>query len=671
MITARMSRIVLFCCSGLLLLAACSDDDTGAQDDGGVVKADGGGDMGSPDLTPDASVKVTLKVKVVAMDGQTWAGRLLADPTTEKALAGATVAATLPGGAQVEKTAGADGNVTFPGVDWSLHGSASITAYAKGYTMRTVVGLTSASGYQTLTLYRHVQPTTVAVSGTLKNLDSKANVLGVGATTSVDPKYGATGAYTLMATAGKPFTLYATQEYDKSSATSRLWDTTLLGAARVEHKGSTGAITQDIDFTKDKVALTAVKGTLALPTTAGNVATGSLPYWYIRQKGTGAVIGFTEKTTQSGGKFAFEGQYIKLASGTPVVTTYIARVGNDGSGSIIQADGYPQEGATVSGFLHMPLITTPKDTSKAITRTDSLSWTNPEPSATPRIYIMHSTQTRYAWIIDLPPKATYISLFTVAFPSTATATDVFGTSDAVKARVHLCGTWNKTLHRCDKYSLSTQFLLTAGFPAKVDMTVKMYDPVAKKQLEGMKFCVKEDSSIPCVTTTASGVVTLKDVPNTKDVTIVGSKAGYMTAVYPRSSHTYTGFSSDAIPTSMAAALATAMKISSLDLSSKGLLSVAASSSASVAKGATVSITPAAGTKVIYKKGSLPDPSLTGMEGNTGAFVGNLPPSTYLVSVKDKAGKDCLLTLGHNDQNLNVARLVIKAGENPHLYFHCL
>lgn len=160
----------------LLVATACSPSDpllvpcpvlTGA---GG---AGSGGAGGSGLNGPD-----TLVVDVVTTG--------LDDFVDQQPAAGAVVALDLPGGdgRRIEQTVGADGRVAFAGLDWTLPGSAAVTAYLPGYLPQTFAGLTGDSaavlaeldGTDVLTVpLRPVDPEMVILSGLATSMLDPSN----------------------------------------------------------------------------------------------------------------------------------------------------------------------------------------------------------------------------------------------------------------------------------------------------------------------------------------------------------------------------------------------------------------------------------------------------------------------------------------------------------------
>ncbi|HUT78715.1 MAG TPA: hypothetical protein VM285_13555, partial [Polyangia bacterium] len=148
------------------LLAGCGDDDK-AKDDGGPDGGDG--------------ESLSFVVMEWSLDEDTWVP-----------LEGATVAFDAPGGERTEAVSGADGTVTFEGIDWSL-GTAAATAHAEGYVLASVVDvepsvvgqLFSVDGAVALLVNElTTAPETVSVSGTATGLldtahDLVVNVVGV------------------------------------------------------------------------------------------------------------------------------------------------------------------------------------------------------------------------------------------------------------------------------------------------------------------------------------------------------------------------------------------------------------------------------------------------------------------------------------------------------------
>jgi len=136
-------------------------------------------------------------------------------------LGGATVAFDPPGAGRVEQVTGADGKVTFTGIDWSK-GKAAATAFLDGYALWSGVNLdearlakaTRVDDAVALPLFAAAAPETVTVKGTLTGLMDAAhsvfvNVVNTNAGTEwIGPS---AGTFTVSVPKGAPFMLQAAE----------------------------------------------------------------------------------------------------------------------------------------------------------------------------------------------------------------------------------------------------------------------------------------------------------------------------------------------------------------------------------------------------------------------------------------------------------------------------
>ena len=378
-------RLLLVVIVVLLAPLACSSEsgsaDAGRHDLLAV-------DAPLPDLVPDGPTLGPLSIRVVLVDGVLAGyprGWEVEDASAGTPGAGATVAVDLPGGQRVEKTADADGKVELEDVEWS-RGSAAVTAHVAGYQLVTHFGIRQADGPQTLYLVRPAPPQTVKLTIGVKNMDPDAKYLGAAASIHSWSCEGAAGAKALDVEQGKPFTVLGLQATWPPLMLTRELLMQHVGWAKLEQPALTQAASVELDFAS-KLTPTQVKGTIVLQST-GLVQTASRPRYWIRQRGSGLVLGIATKTTlTSGSQFAFEGEHVQVGSAEGVYTTYYAEVGNNWLGSYVSVDGYPKEGATVQvSFLPLPELQAPTDKSTPMKWSSAIRW-KAEPDAVPVLQI--------------------------------------------------------------------------------------------------------------------------------------------------------------------------------------------------------------------------------------------------------------------------------------------
>lgn len=106
---------------------------------GTLVSACGEGDSGATAVSPEAGAVGTGTLRVLVVDPPR-----LGPFKNRPPVANALVVIAKPGGAQEEATTGADGKVTFTGIDWAS-GTASVVAYADGRALSGVSDVSPAT----------------------------------------------------------------------------------------------------------------------------------------------------------------------------------------------------------------------------------------------------------------------------------------------------------------------------------------------------------------------------------------------------------------------------------------------------------------------------------------------------------------------------------------------
>lgn len=190
-----------------LLNSACGGDDK-ADGSGGSSATGGAAGSGGSAGTGGTGDSITF----VVLDGSVCS-KLGEAPK----LAGATVAFDAPGGTRTELASGADGKVTFQGIDWSK-GNATVTAYLEHYSLWSAVDFDSNAlalaplpdGAVPLHLIRSTPPMMVTVSGTATGLKDAAHSYVVNVVhTSSGSEWGgvSSGTFKVSVPTGQPFTL--------------------------------------------------------------------------------------------------------------------------------------------------------------------------------------------------------------------------------------------------------------------------------------------------------------------------------------------------------------------------------------------------------------------------------------------------------------------------------
>ncbi|RLB56972.1 MAG: hypothetical protein DRI90_18310 [Deltaproteobacteria bacterium] len=266
------SCLAIAALSGAVALAgvACGDDGDGATGGSGGTGAIGGsGGEGGVGGFGGTGATVTF----VVMD------HTRSDATRFE---GAIVAFDAPNGQRTEKATGADGTVTFDGIDWS-QGSAAATVHVAGHTIRSWVNLDEAGVEQAykiddalpLLVYDMTPPTapaTVTVSGTATGLLDTGHTMVVNVTnrlTGTEWRSIGTGTFTVTAPSGEPFTLQGMEVEDQLLPSGQGYDMTIH---RVMHQ-SFDAVTDNqtgvvLDFATNEVSTQTADTFIATPSRA-------------------------------------------------------------------------------------------------------------------------------------------------------------------------------------------------------------------------------------------------------------------------------------------------------------------------------------------------------------------------------------------------------------------
>lgn len=454
----------------LLLVFGCSDD-SGPKPDMAVSDQaipDGGADVVAPDQGPPPG---PLTVTVLKADGM-WKNDFTTQPAD-----GVTVAADLPGGDREEQTTGADGKVTFAKVEWA-RGTAAITAYAKGYRLTSVIGLTSADGDQTLYL-APLRPSveTVEISGTAKNPDPGGDYLVVCAVGAVEAFQGPkTLSYNIPVPKDQATTLLGIQAKDLKPTDLRLFPLGAVAWTKLDVPASSTDTTVDLDFA-NKETPTAFSTTFELPTAPDSlVGTASRPEVYVNSY-DGLLLGIPRQSTKlSTTKFTVDAEYVKLAPEADVLTRYFVFVGANGHGSFIIEQGYPKDGATVKDFLEVPTLVYPPSTTATAPYYDRIEIENPDPTAEPVAVIVDESEGQIFWMLRGAKGMT--SLTFPPLPTTASAADVFGASK-LYAQPGMVADWDTTRLMYKRFSNGPWFPVDPT-PPTASCVDKTYDGHAYK-----------------------------------------------------------------------------------------------------------------------------------------------------------------------------------------------
>jgi hypothetical protein len=215
--------------------------------------------------------------------------------------------------------------------------------------------------------------------------------------------------------------------------------------------------------------------------------------------------------------------------------------------------------------------------------------------------------------------------------------------------------------------------LAADAPTKRTVQFSFLDfTLGGSFVEGVKVCIKEDSSIACDTTVGTGLGSNAKVtiPTGKDLTVVATKTGYITwNIRIGKNDTGTEYGLYGFPTSIESTLTTDVG-KTVDLS-KAILIVSARKGKSIALGATVTVTPASGTGPVYSGNQgWPDSSLSSVQGFGWAWYVNQDEDTYSVTAKDQSGTACDVAGGWQGTDKTTASIKLSGATISSLGFSC-
>jgi len=389
--------------SGALVLAGCGDSETAGIGGAGGAGSAGGSTVGGTGGTGGANT-ASFSVTVYKMGPYDWAN---SNPTP---MAGATVAADFPGGERVEGTSGADGQVTFEGVDWSL-GTATVTAFVHGYRPVTWVGLTEEDDGQEYYLSKVWTGGWAQVEGTASNADPQSTTLTVTPTVPGTSHQSGSFKFGLRVAPDVPFSVVALQwAFGPTPESNRELSQDFFGWAHVELAAAKTypATTVDIDLA-DKLTPVEVDGTFVLPSDPTSVLrTEAWAYYQVMTRDTAAALGWPTRTylAPGGDAFTFVGQHVVVPNAGDVITAYSLNF--DGGISLIFKDGYPEDGAIIDGFMAPPtIITVPPPGADPASRT--IEWSTSEQDVDFASIIILSNDDP-VWTIHVKPDLTTIEV---------------------------------------------------------------------------------------------------------------------------------------------------------------------------------------------------------------------------------------------------------------------
>jgi len=243
--------IAISLCLMASLWLGCGDDDGGNNNNN---NNDNTAQDGGVDAAPDAATGDSLTIVFWARSNE---------DATSVIAEGAFVAFDPPGGERQEATVGADGRLTFHGIDWTA-GDANVTAFLFGYVIKSVVGLNptwieelgATPSELDLTLEPPAPadpPWMVQVSGTATGLVDPAHdyIVHVFGDLLATDEWGGPGSqpWSINVPTGVSFIIQALEQEYTELANGRGYERPIYRVMHMEHGPVTGYTTGvELDF---------------------------------------------------------------------------------------------------------------------------------------------------------------------------------------------------------------------------------------------------------------------------------------------------------------------------------------------------------------------------------------------------------------------------------------
>ncbi len=325
-------------------------------------------DSTTEDVVPDAP-KPDLVLSVLDRS-------LLPNPSGEWApVEGATVAVDLPSGSRIELVSDSEGNVTVPSP--GLEDDAiTFVAHKQGYAVWSwETTVEEATRYPWLLLYALTDPELVTVSGTAIGMENLNHQLMVNSTTYFDKSQKPGPSFDVDVPPARPFALLGLEFAVCASACLRCICQTFAHWTRMDHDAIDADTTVDLDFATT-LEPKQTTGTIVLPDDPeSRMYTTAYPYVIVNSFEGAIQHGFSLSVAPSedNASFSYLAEHVVWDGASDVTTRYylIDTVGY--ARSYLDVAGYPQEGATVSGFLDVPSFSSPPGLSMGLL--DPFVWT--------------------------------------------------------------------------------------------------------------------------------------------------------------------------------------------------------------------------------------------------------------------------------------------------------
>jgi hypothetical protein len=205
-------------------------------------------------------------------------------------------------------------------------------------------------------------------------------------------------------------------------------------------------------------------------------------------------------------------------------------------------------------------------------------------------------------------------------------------------------------------------------PATIGITQHLQDFVTGEPVEGVECCLEGTTN--CATTGATGTSTVPGVPASSRVTLVCTRADYVSRVirYTTGPATFTEWDS-MFSTALVASWAQAAGYT--PDSSKGLVFVQGAYIDQNQADTTFTLTPTSGVGPVYfDNQSVPAPSLTDTDEQPYAFFANVEPGDYVFSGASPLGCAYLAPFGWEGQAAGTLELNVVAGTLTNGFLSC-
>lgn len=438
---------LLLLCACLGLAAGCGGDDDSC----------GPGIDAAIDTGPDAAVLEDVTFVVVTYTGAAMG---------YEPIATSMVTFDAPGGERMEATTGADGRVTFEGIDWSL-GSGAVSAFRMEHSMRSIVNLDAAhfaqldriDGAVVLLLHPHALPAieTVVVSGTVVGLVDPAHEIFVSVLRgSTGSGWTGPGNSTFPITVPKdePFTIQVFEFEFAAVRSGQGFDRTIYGMMHRDFAPISANTQVVLDFDVDEVPTFTADVWIDLPPRVESSIRHGTPYCYACGFDSLYCSGWPTHADISADRSRFDFSFLWAEPAWMQAPVTYCRLDRENEVSFIFVDGYPQPGS-LGQLLDIPRWTHPPDPSFAWPLGEVVAWELfDEEIDNTELHIYRNGQT--LWVASAGPNAT--SLILPELPSMVDPA-VFLGPDPLFAQL-LVGTWEPEIIQWRRLAANTPIMLT-------------------------------------------------------------------------------------------------------------------------------------------------------------------------------------------------------------------